>query len=482
MALVESGRAGPPAHPTDFTTTTATAEDYGPAPIDFRLRYPLRWMVVLFVLLGFFLGNWITATLGPYTYSAEARLLGLKLDDPSAANGVEVHGDLIQSIMHLARSDAYVNELAQRAGVEPDLDRLKEMIEVERPRVSAIILIRIVGRDGEEIDALAGQLVPVLNTLIDRARAGAVVVLDENGRNPFAGADSDYRGPMYLDVFQSRPDLAEGGPPASFNALVGAVLGALLLLGGALALHGKARIDSREDLTLVLGLPQIANLPRLGLRPKRQRENYLKGVALAIDGVCPGGVGTVALVGKEIGRERANAGLAIAAGLASTVDRQVVVVDLDVERAHLSRRLRLAGRFRRRRVPGVTDVLVDGLALEPLVVPVKTRRLPRSLRRMVRASDARLFALGVGSNADQRVPLDEDAVVDMIGRLMTNSIVVMMLPRIPGPVSVQGILGRADVTLLTVLDGWSELRPAVDCSNVLASVAAGRAGFVLLEN
>jgi len=38
------------------------------------------------------------------------------------------------------------------------------------------------------------------------------------------------------------------------------------------------------------------------------------------------------------------------------------------------------------------------------------------------------------------------------------------------------------VTLLTVLDGWSELRPAVECSTVLSSVAAGRAGFMLLEN
>ena len=47
---------------------------------------------------------------------------------------------------------------------------------------------------------------------------------------------------------------------------------------------------------------------------------------------------------------------------------------------------------------------------------------------------------------------------------------------------MQGILAELDVSMLTILDGWSLLPDAQAAGAVLSSTVAGRAGYLLLEN
>ena len=77
---------------------------------------------------------------------------------------------------------------------------------------------------------------------------------------------------------------------------------------------------------------------------------------------------------------------------------------------------------------------------------------------------------------------DEPGVILVFDRLGQHAIVVVVLPRVPGPASVQGILSELDVSMLTILDGWSMLPDAQAAGAVLSSTVAGRAGFLLLEN
>jgi hypothetical protein len=101
---------------------------------------------------------------------------------------------------------------------------------------------------------------------------------------------------------------------------------------------------------------------------------------------------------------------------------------------------------------------------------------------MVKQSEHQLYAVGVGTRLGDRTFDDEEAVIDAIRRLGQHAIVVVVLPRVPGPAPVQGILAELDVSMLTILDGWSLLPDAQAAGAVLSSTVAGRAGYLLLEN
>jgi capsular polysaccharide biosynthesis protein len=480
MALVErprevelrterSGRAAP------------VQEDYGPAPIDFRLPVPFTVAVALAFVLGAFIAYQATVYLAPTYYLSQVRVLGVKLDNPG--NGIEFQSRRMQSVQEIAGSDAYLAELAARTGVDISLDELRATVDAYRPGFSGVILIEVRGQNQQDVELMGEQLMPTLNVMIDRIRDGAITVLDQNGRSPFAGSDFDYRGPLFLDPFDGRPDHGTLPPPASKNAMVGGVTGLALMIGLALLLHGRARVNSAEDLRMVFNMPLTAKLPRLGLLPTRAKDNYLKGAALAVDGSSPRGQArSIAVAGSGTPRHRANAALALAVGLASSVAEHVVVVDVDAERAPVSKRLGLASRWRKSAKPGLTDSIDLGLAPESLIVEVQRRRLPRPLRRLARQSQTRLGALGVGTGVGQAVIPNDEAVADIITRLSANSVVIVMLPRVPGPAPVNAILGRCDVSLLAVLDGWSELDPAIQAADVLNSSGPSGAGYLLLEN
>jgi capsular polysaccharide biosynthesis protein len=478
MALVEGTR-----QPVSAGAELLDGPDHGPANIDLRLWFPLRWAAVLFIIVGAFLGNVLTGMIGNTNYVADARLLVVGMNITAASRGVPVDSNTIQSILHLARSDSYLIELARRAGVEPDLDVLHRIVDASRPSQSAVVQIEVNTSDQAMAEALGNQLVPTLDDIVNQARQGAIPLLDENGRNSFATENANYQGPLFVDLFHGRPDMSVAPPKKSYNTMVGAGMGLIIMFIVAMGLHARARVTSEEQLDMVLGLRQVATVRRPTLLRRKSNQNYLRGVAMAIDGMLPDGVNSVGLVGSGIPRTRARLTMSLAVAMADALERNVVVVDLDSEQPALSRRLGLVRRLPRRHARlGVSDVVAEGFAPEPLVKPVSRRRLPRDVRGMARRSSSKVYAIGVGSHVGERTVGDESAVVEMIEHLSTHAVVLVSLPRVPGPAAVQGILDTLDVSLLTLLDGWTELAPAQAAAAVVHAISSGRDGFLLLES
>ncbi len=124
-----------------------------------------------------------------------------------------------------------------------------------RPRQGGVIIITASGPDKAMIDALAGQLVPTLNVVVDRARQGSLSVLDANGRNPLVGKNSDYRGPLYLDPFNGAASAGSVGRPRRTTSSSARSLGILVLFVVGLGAHARARVTSDERLDEVFGSP-----------------------------------------------------------------------------------------------------------------------------------------------------------------------------------------------------------------------------------
>ena len=478
MALVER-----PLQP-DGTPEPAPIEpnrDYGAAPIDIRLPVNLILAGAITFLVGAILTFQLTNLLVPTYYVSSVRLLGIDLS--ASGRGVAFGNRRMQSVQQLAESDLYLVELARRAGTEVDIDRLREQVDAYRPGFLGVIYIEMRGKDAEEIERLGQQLVPTLEVMIDRIRSGAAPSLDDNGRPMFEGDDTDYSGPMFVDPFDSRADFGPLPPPATKNAYVGGFGSVLVMLGVALALHAKPRVTSREDLEVAFRMPFVASMPKLGFLPRKRRDTLLRGAAAAVDTASDRGSSRIITVAVD-GTRRSNVSsvLALGTALAANCYEPVIFLDLDPERASLSRRLGRKALIGGSAKAGLSDSIAEGVDPATYVTEVRRRRLPLSVRRLARQGKTTLGVVGIGTAAGPHVLGEEDLVAEAIAQLAQQAIVVVMLPRVPGPASVQAVLTQCDVALLAVLDGWSPFERAIEASEVINSAAWGAAGYLLIEN
>lgn len=455
------------------------------ARLDLRARYPLRWLLPAAILLGGYLGGALPAVIGGTTYVASVRLAGIKLDDGSSVPAIQINDHRLQSLLSLTQSPAFYAEVKLRSGTAASLDELEGVIKARRPAIGGFLFLEARSHDEALVHEVGPQLAPSLAALVDKVRAGSLVILDDNGRNQFDEENSDYRGPLYFEFFNGRPDYGAIIPVQSTGIAIGMGTGVFLVFGAVVLAQGAARASSRdpEELDAVLNVAQVGRLPRMG-RQRAWRLHKLRGLAVQIDGQCPRGVDRVALGGTDIVRERSGATMLIAGSLSMTLGRRVVIIDADSRRAGLSRRLRLHPN------PGVIGLARGELALRDAAIQIagegRTRRMPLRYRYLFRGQDLDVAVIPMGALPKDRTEIDDlpfdPLIADVIEQLAQNSLVVVALPPLPASHSVQRIMASVDAALLVLLDGWSGLDDAEENAAALSSMAPGRVGFVLIDN
>lgn len=487
MTAVDARRAAPaPSDDRPPPPPRPRHGSYGPAPIDLRMRWPLRRMLVIVAVLGAVVANIGVALFQDVRYEGQVMLLGLKMDGAHAELGVQYVDSRLQSITSLARSEPYLVELARRAGVQMDVAELREMVTATRPKLGVLITITVTGTDEELVRRLSEQAVPALDTMVDRVRAGSMVVLDDEGRNPFTGETSDYTGPLYTDMFRGAPFIRTIEPSVVKTGFAGAGLGVLLLVTWVLWAHERrVRVSTVEDVDSLLSMPQIGSLHRPSPLRRDLQRDVARGLALTVDGLA-GGPRVLAVAGCGTHRERAVATLTLGAGLVAALDVPVVLVDLDVRNGALSR---LCGAVTgpswppalRRARHGVSDAVAMHVPPDPMLRRVPRGKLPLALRDLLDRGDDRLQILPVGTHVGAEGFVDDGALVEVVDQLAPRGIVLVHLPDVPGPTMVGDVLGRTQLAILVLMDGWAELDEAMAAADVLRA-GAPRTGYLLLED
>ncbi len=483
MTVVEARPRG--SSPGDAPAPTRRPSN-GPASIDLRLRYPLRWALVVAAVIGGIIANIVVGYVQPSHYEGQVMLAAPKMDAPHPELGIQIVDSRLQSITSLARSEPYLVELARRAGVRTDLDELKRMVTATRPKLGVLITITVSHHDESVVRALSEQAVPALDEMVDRVREGSMSVLDDEGRNPFADESADYTGPLYIDLFGGTPFISHTEPSIVRTGFSGGGLGMLLLLVWVLFSHERhIRVTSREELESLLAMPRLGSLRRLGLRPRKEQRDLVRGVALAADGIA-GGPSVITVAGAGTRRERASATVALAAGLLSTLGRPVLLVDLDIMHGDLSRRCgALRGirwvPFLRWAREGVSDAVAFHRPPAAMIRTVPRHRVPRAVRRLVPKGDERLLLLPIGTRVGEPAFADDGGLGEIVDSLAGEPILLIQLPDVPGPAVVGEVLERADLNLLVVMDGWAILDDAMAAGSVLRGAGA-RSAYLLLDN
>lgn len=444
-----------------------------PERLDLRLWRPL-WQVLLVVtVLSAVLAVLVTGAVTRPFYRGTVSVLGFKMENPVASLGIQIVDRRLQSLGSIARSEPFLVEVIRRSGeTDLSLPELAGMINAFRPDLNAELQISVTGHDQAQVTRLSEQLLPSLDEMVRLMRAGAIPAFDTEQREITSGQAPDYRGPLYLPLFDGRPSYAMLQRSNVGTVLGGIGLGVFLTVGVAMAAHRRRRVGADASLVEAAGLVELATV----CRPTRRRfSRHFAPHIVRLDDVCVPPGSPIGLAGVHQDRLRAQVTLAAAAVVASFDPRPVVLVDLCVERPALSRRCGAARAWfgLRGACAGVLEAVNGHVTPTQFLRPVPIRSIPRQARALARAHEAGLWILPAGVHQGDDSPIeDPEALVDLIDLLARDARVVVHLPPVPGVVPVQGVLERCGVVGVLTLDGWTEFDAALDAVEVLAASSA----------
>jgi hypothetical protein len=399
----------------------------------------------------------------------------LKLNDTDHTKGIEIIDRRVTAITAIARSEMFLVELQRETGVDVPLDELASMIDATRPNFGAIAVITVTGDDGPVVQTLTDHLSTAMSAVVNRVRAGSGGdAAASNGMNVGIGDDPSYTGPLYLELFTDLSagqtiGLSETTPRVLPHALMGFLLTTMLLGAYGAIAHERSRVSSLEDLELLLDVEQLGSVPRPVQRRRRRRsDRALMGFANELASIPAEERFAVGFGGAGTPRLRRRFVRCTATTMAAVTGQPVVVVDLDEER-------RIPGRRRR---PGVLDAVPSAESPAPLR-PLARWRLPRWAARLGRGVP--VSQIGLGRVPDPSVDADE-RLADSVAALAQDHVVLVNLPRTPGPIAVGSMLGALDAGVVVLLDGWTRLDSARVVADALAAGTAGPVGSVVIEN
>lgn len=446
------------------------------APMDLRIRYPFRLVMVAAMLTGAVFSGMVAKAFGTPTYTSYARVVVYDFDGSKEGQALGVSDDRIQFVLNLARSVPFYAEVKRLSGVDLSVEKLSKVIEPNRPNFAAMVRITIVTKDEEVTRRIGASLVPALDVAMENARSGALMMLDGENRQVNTDIASEYSGPLYLTPYLD-PVESSSTPRVALCALIGGVFGALVVTFGAMLAHRQRRLTSEEDIEEQLGVPFVAAVPRPRFARQRRVDERYRAAADLVEAACPTEPRVVGVASVDLGGLQSRVAAYTSLGLGTVVDRPVVIVDLDAGSGSLSRQLGA------RRGAGLLDVATGTARLEQVIRPIRQRRFPRTFARLRSAVAQPVSFVPVGGHrrSDDDPSLLAPVIAELIDELAQTHLVVVNLPLVPGPISVGQVLELCDAVLLCVLDGWTDAEDAMASVDTLTAAVDNRVGYVLID-
>ncbi len=454
------------------------------APIDMRTRVPFRRVLMGSMAVGAVLGFGLTFGFGQRTATVTTEIFPPNMEEHAGRPEIRItDGDLF-ALVNLARSGAFAAQVKEMAFLDEPVEEVQARLDATRTRFGAIIELEGTFDTEAEAERVGRIMVPALERVIELFRAGAVTAVDLDGRNLAPELSAEYEGPLFVRTYD-QPYVVVSAPRIAWHTLLGMLTGGLLAFVGALVVHGRNRLTSVEDISLLLKIPQVASVKRLSRRSNVDAADQLAAATDVIAASRDGETGSLGVSGIDTGGESPR--LAFGMALAQIVDGtspDVVIVDLDAGRAgwrgRLTRRRSLSSFSGLSRKPGAWEVAAGSVAPEDACYPVPPRRVPRSLRRTHRSVKKSVKVMPFGTHRGE--PLDDAALAGHIRTLAeTNNVVVHFGP-VPGPIALQSVYSACDTATIGVLDGWTPIENAALAVDTLDAVIPRRVGFVLIEN
>lgn len=437
---------------------------------DLRITRRFRRTVIAGGLLAALLAA-VVGTAMPTTYRASAGVMVPAVDGAAGIESVRFERERLQRALTLGVSGAYAQELIEQAGLDLSTEEVQERLDATRPRMGFYIEITFSDTDRSNVEAVMPYLIPSLDAVFSQTQEASLGSTEDELRPVVPGESRIYTGPAYLDAF-SEPGFVVDPPSTGWFMFVGFLAGALVTAGVLLAGQRRPRVTNTDDIPGHIGCPTWAHVGGSSGRNRATRDQFAHVLAMVRSaGVDPDEVPRRLVVASP---QREPMARALAVGLAAAVvdaGGRVLLVDADAQRPLLTVRLGGLGR------PGLRDV-GDRLELTRVVRRVNPLRLPRSIRRTLRAGveDLRFVPAGrLRRGPAAPLPLSALESVD------PDVTVVVLAPPTLGDRPVAPLLGWADAVVVGATVGTTATRDLEDTAVQAHSFTSAPTGVVLLD-
>ncbi|MHB1137747.1 MAG: O-antigen ligase family protein [Microthrixaceae bacterium] len=449
------------------------AGDSGPrlARWDLHLSSRVRRRAIVGVIAGGVLSGFFVGLL-PTHYSATAAVFARRLDTSVSPDLVFIDREKLQGVLTLAVSGAYAVELQRLSGVELSEEEVRERMSVTRPRSGNLVQIVYEDTSRERTEAVQPYLLAAMDAVFDSTRAAATEQSANELRPSLPGEQRYYDGPFYTAAYPTAT-LGEDPPPVAWTVFVGLFGGALIGLGLGFAGARHPRVQTVDDFPTRTGLrvwSHVGHGRRRRLRATAAQYEQVLSAAMdraALDeGPC-----RIVVTEPVPEPETPRLALGVAAALV-TEGHRVVLIDAQLARPRL-RRL-LGGRR------GLAD-LAAGADIATMLRPVPAWRLSTVTRRLLGERRQDLRHLPAGTRRARRSLAGAGAGPELLGALDPGVTVVVLAPPTMGPAPVSPWLDWADATVLALREGETTTEHAEDGGAVVARLAGGAAGIVIVN-
>lgn len=437
------------------TNINSSGEDFGAAPSETRwldrfwraARRQLVWLLLAALLAG--TAASVITGLQPTRF-----VTGTSFVIQTSANRGESE-TLVRTIESLITSEAVARDVLVSTDVPLAEYEVTEAIAVSRAPGSGFLSVSITTEDEQHSELLAAGLGPAFEArLADLTDAGDVS----------AGYTVEEWGEISETFVIS--------PPTTRNGVLGFGLGlgaAMLVI--LLRAQGRPPVHTASEAGEAFGMPVVAALPRFtsgkGGWTRIDAAQSLRSTGL-VSRLERGDILAVTGPGDET--ERAELALALAGAIVLNGSR-VVLIDADLESGVLT------GRLKARRNHGLSDGLSRTQSADDQLLTID----PVALVRVADGAKRALAFLPVGRRRDKRLLTGPE-----LGAILTDfargAVVVVAGPPLPGPVPSGQLLSAADVILVAAVERTTITTDARLAGSVIASLASGRTGVVLLDS
>ncbi len=436
---------------------------------DLRVSRRFRLIVMASAVLTAFVFGLVGGT-RPTTYTATAGIFVPRVDGSVGTDRVKFDRERLQSALTLGVSGAYAQQLIDVAGLDMDVQEVRDGLDATRPRMGSYVEISFTSRDRAAVEAVLPHQIEALDLVYADARATSLAQTEDELRPLVPGESRVYTGPAYLDAFPD-PEFSSNPPRTAWYAFVGLLVGALAAAGILLAGQRRPRVMSTDDLRTHVGYGVWAHVGGSVRRRRATRDQYAQVLTMACASSNADEVPRRIVVVPPRSDAQARR---LACGLAAEVvtrGGRALLVDADVQRPWLSAHLGGLGR------PGLRDVGSD-VELAQVIRRVNPLRLPRLARRMVgsAAEDLRFVPAGrFRRRPVHTLPLAELEQVD------PEVTVIVLAPPTLGDWPTGALLSWGDALVLSATVGLTTTRDLEETAALAHASSAAPTGVVLVD-
>lgn len=309
---------------------------------DFRITRRM-WLRALAAAVVSSVVVFIVGTQLSHRYTATTVLIAPSVSGSFPKDDLELKIETSQQVLVLVKSELYASNLIEASGLDRTIPEVLDAIDVTKPGMGGMVQVSFTDPDERVVRRAAPHLIEALVAIYDSTREFAAGSVDEQVRPINPGEQNYYEGPP-VSALLADPVITDHAPRKVWMSLTGGLAAAILAMGFSLFGARHPRVSADDDVEAMTGLPVLGHVALGGREPVESLVGQVNQLAVTVTerASSDSPLRRIVVVPPTRNRQSEDLTVDLVSALISQGER-VVLVDADIERMDLARRLNPAG-------------------------------------------------------------------------------------------------------------------------------------------